>query len=276
MLFLICFLIFPLTVYADLGPKDLLTVYVENPPEGLYYLDLLTKEGTQHSSADIKDNVQNYEMYKLLYRYEDKGWLPALAGGKSLMIGSLTGKRDGSRMVHQFTYREVPKTYRIIIVTEDGDVRATDEYTRKALQSSIIYNYATQNAETPSVLATYLVQFAITFTFTLLIEGILLLAFRISLRKNWKPFLAVNFVTQILLTFTVGVALMKDGPMLAFFIQVPTEIVILIAETGVYQKIITGVNIQRKTAYAIAANLASWLGGLFLLDSLFNFLVRIL
>ena len=34
-------IIFAFPVFADMGPKPQVTVRVENPPEGLYYLDLL-------------------------------------------------------------------------------------------------------------------------------------------------------------------------------------------------------------------------------------------
>ena len=44
---------------------------------------------------------------------------------------------------------------------------------------------------------------------TLVIEGVILLLFGFSLKKNWKAFLLVNIITQIFLTVTVGISLIK-------------------------------------------------------------------
>lgn len=141
-------------VYADMGPKDRLTVYVDNPPSELYYLDLLTQNARTYNNFydDGERETLNQEMIALLYSYESDGWKPALTEGTGVpMWGELTGHPDGNRMIHEFGYVGAPDTYRIIIVTESGKVFVSETYTRVALQSSITYDYATGTASVPPV-----------------------------------------------------------------------------------------------------------------------------
>ena len=262
--FLLLVLALPLTASADMGPKDSLTVYVENPPSEPYYLDLLTQNSHPYDNFHNPErDTFNQEMLALLYSYESEGWLPAFTEGTGIpLFGKLTGEPDGDRMRHHFSYFGVPDTYRIIIVTESGKVSVSEAHTRRALQSSVTYDYATNKTTAPSIWTETALQFLITFSLTLLLEGIVLLLFRISLKENWKVFLLTNLVTQIVLTFTVGLALIKSGTILAILIQVPLEIIILSGETTAYRFLLKGVSNKRKTAYGLVANLVSWIMGL--------------
>ena len=273
--FLICFFIFPITVRADMGPKDLLTVYVKNPPAEEYYLDLLTNEITTRYEPNY---ITDPQIITLLYHYESKGWLPALTNGGTggPMHGSLTGKPGKNRMIHKFSYVGVPQTYRIIIVTKSGKIHVTDAYTRKALQSSVTYDYATGKTTPAPLVSAYLAQFSLTFILTLLIEGVILLKFNINFKKNWKTFLSVNFITQLLLTLTVGLTLVKAGPLGAFFMQILMEFMILALEILAYRFTLIGVSNACKIKYAVAANLASWFAGFFLLQLCFELTAKIL
>ena len=268
---------FPLTASADMGPKDSLRVYVENPPNEEYYLDLLTQKTRPYDNFYDDERKYDTHMLSLLYRYADEGWKPAFTEGTGLPLGGdLIGKSVDNRMLHEFGYYGLPDTYRIIIVTQSGEIAVSDAYTRAALQSSITYDYATGKATVPSVFVTYLIQFATTFLLTILIEGVILLLFRINLRENWKAFLITNLITQILLTFTVGIALIKGGTIGAYIVQFPVEIVIVIAETLVFRHFFKGVSGKRKVAYGITANLVSWLVGFLLISGMFTFLTKIL
>lgn len=280
---------------ADMGPKDSLTVYVEHPPDELYYLDLLWQPSGNDTFV-LNSNLQgNYDaaMLSLLYSYEDEGWLPALAEGTGIpMWGDLTGIPSGERMVHVFGYFGLPQTYRIIVVTQSGAVTVTEPYTRTSLQSSVYYDYAVGSTYiTEDDIAgdtkddgvtlqptwqAYAAQFALTCTLTLLLEGIILLLFRISLKENWKVFLLVNVITQVLLTCTVGIALVRSGPTTAHLIQVPAELVILAGETLVFRRFMKGASNKRKIAYGITANAVSWLAGALLLNQLFLLLAKLL
>ncbi len=265
-------------IYADMGPKDKLTVYVENPPSQAYYLDLLTENSRSYNNfhQDGEREALDKEMVELLYSYKKEGWMPALTEGTGApMWGSLIGKADGNRRVHTFGYVGVPDTYRIIIVTESGNVTVSEVYSRKALQSSISFDYATGKAVVTPTFLLYIMQFCWTFSITLLIEGIILLLFGFKLKSNWKVFVLINFITQIFLTATVGIALIKSGTFSAHFIQFPVELAILIIEVLAYKRFLVGNSNKRKITYGIIANLISWIGAFFLINYLFQFLVKI-
>ena len=268
-----------ITASADMGPKDRLTVYVKNVPAEPYYLDLLTRYTRPYNNfpADSSRESFNQEMLALLYSFESDGWLPALTEGTGLpMWGNLIGTPDGDRMVHKFGYVGVSGTYRIIIVTESGNVSVSETHTRAALQSSVTFDYAANESHVPPVLYSYVLQFFITFTLTLLLEGIVLVLFGISLKKNWLTFLLANLITQIILTLTVGLTLIKSGTFSAHLIQVPAELIITAAEAVAYRFLLKGIGNKRKIAYGITANLVSWLAGFFLLNYMFLLLNRLL
>ena len=270
-----------ITASADMGPKDRLTVYVKNAPTEPYYLDLLTQytrpyDNFPNDSGSSRESF-NPEMLALLYSFESDGWFPALTEGTGFpMWGNLVGTPDSDRMIHKFGYVGVPGTYRIIIVTESGVVAVSETHTRAALQSSVTFDYASKESHIPPVLYSYVLQFFITFTLTLLLEGIVLVLFGISLKKNWLTFLLVNLTTQIILTLTVGLTLIKSGTFSAHLIQVPAELIITAAEAVAYRFLLKGIGNKRKIAYGITANLVSWLTGFFLLNYMFLLLNRLL
>ncbi len=80
-------------------------------------------------------------------------------------------------------------------------------------------------------------QFLATYPATLLIESLILILFGFSLKKNWKSFVLINLITQILLTFIIFGAMYKQGSMAAIFFYIPFEIIILIIEAKLFKKI---------------------------------------
>ncbi|MEA1959688.1 MAG: hypothetical protein U9N81_00040 [Bacillota bacterium] len=268
--------VLPLTASADIGPKDSLTIYVENPPSEQYYLDLLTQSSSTYENfnKDGERETLNDQMVDLLYAYQNEGWMPALTEGTGVpMWGDLVGEPAGDKMVHHLGYVGLPDTYRIVIVTESGNVAVSDTYTRQALQSSITFDYETGQAVVPNIWISYLIQFITTCIPTLLIEGMILLLFGFKFKENFKIFLLVNIFTQIFLTATLGAALIKGGTLSAYFTQFPVEIIILVTEAMIYYKFLIGKSPKRRFVYGIAANLASWAIGFFLLSYQYKLLV---
>ncbi|NLY70952.1 MAG: hypothetical protein GX076_04640 [Clostridiales bacterium] len=268
----------PITAYADMGPKDSLTVYVINPPAETYYLDLLTQKAESYNNFHEGEREKlNQNMLSLLYSYENEGWKPALVEGTGLpMWGDLIGKPSEKGYVHKFGYVGVPDVYRIIIVTESGNVSVSDVLTRKSLYSSVTYDYSTGHTTVPSLWNSYLVQFFTTLIPTLIIEGIILLLFGFALRENLKIFILTNIVTQIVLTLTVGLALIRSGPITAYLFQFPIEVIILIIESIIFARYLKGNSRKRRIAYGIVANLASWGFGFFFLSHQFILLSKIM
>lgn len=103
-----------------------------------------------------------------------------------------------------------------------------------------------------------LLYFCIVFPSALLLEGLILLPFKLSLAKNWRPFLLVNLATQTALTFTVGLALVRSGTAAALVTQFPAGLVVMIAESLLYEGLFKTQKPKTALAYGMVANLASW------------------
>ncbi len=275
---LLCAVLFTAPIYADMGPKDSLTVYLENPPEELYYLDLLYKTDREQTCSNLtEDELTSLNADMLTAVRENKFALTAaLVDGTGIpTFGSLIGQADGLRMIHTFGYYGLPDTYRIIIVTESGKVHVSEEFTRKAMQSSISYDYRSGTAEIPPLWQQYILQFLYTFLMTLLLEGALLLLFRFSLRKEGGIFLLVNLVTQTAMTVLVGHAMIHGGTVHAILRLLICEPFIMAAESAAYAFLFRTHSRGRRIACGICSNLVSWIAGLLSCNMLYSLIVRI-
>jgi len=260
-------LLLPFTACADVGPKPSIKLIVLNPPEDEYYLDLLIDYDKKSTYSNIReDDEYDENMISILREYNEDGWRPALVTGtKAPLFGKLTGVREGDTMVHKFSYVGTPERFKVILVEKSGKVTVSEDIKRKAFESTVYYDYAKNKIWEASASLSYIKQFTMTFTATLIVEGIMLILFRFSLRKNWKPFIMVNLFTQILLTLIVFSAMYFAGSMAAFLLYIPFEIGILLIETKLYKKYLKEHSIRRRILYAITANMISFLLGMWVI-----------
>lgn len=268
-------MLFSMTIcsHADMGPKPEVTILVKNPPEGTYYLDLLVPFDSEYDN--LGDTRASYDatMLAVLENYEEDGWYAALVHGTGIpMWGDLVGEADGAYMSHTFGYFGVPNDFKIIIVTQDGNVHISDEIHRTTYQSTITYDFETGAITQANIVGSYALQFVMTFVPTLLIEGVVLLLFRFSLRKNWLPLLVVNLITQIAMTAILGTAMFRGGLLNSYLLFVPVEIGILFFEMLIYAKFLKQHSLKRRICYALVANITSAIAGWFLLG--FEFWVQ--
>ena len=254
---------------ADTGPKPQLTVKVTNPPEELYYLDLLAEGDWEHAGD------ADYSGLDWSYSEEE---IAALGSNGAPMWGDLLGEDTGNgTRLHTFGYVGVPDTYRILLVTQSGETWLSDTCTRHSLQSSVTVDWASKTVDLPPVWAAYLLQFLCTLLPTLLIEGALLFIFGYRSRKSWRSFLLVNLVTQGGFAAYLAVSVMQNGAnaWMTVFFYLPIEIVITLAELLLYRWLLTEKSKSRAAVYAISANVCSAAFGLWLIDPLWHFLVTI-
>ena len=111
---------------------------------------------------------------------------------------------------------------------------------------------------------------------TLLIEGVLLLAFGYRSRRSLLVFLLVNLVTQGGFALYLAATVLNHGMSgwsLLFYI--PIEIIITAVELLCYRRLLTEKGKGRATGYAIVANVCSATVGLLLIDPLWRFIVSI-
>jgi len=267
--------LFPLTAHADLGPKPSITVILHNPPQGEYYLDLLINKDLPFDNLTEEEKAA-YDPIKLheLESYDHDGWYAGLAHGTGIpMFGTLMGEMKDGRMYHTFGYFGVPDQYKIIIITPDNQIKVSEEIRKVAFQETIVLDYSTMAIEAqPSIFPAFGKQFLMTFIPTIVIEGILLILFGFSLKKNWLVFLGVNLVTQLIMTAILGTVLIRSGLFSSYIAFIPVEIGIIAAEVIAYKNLLKGHSNNRKIAYAIVANMVSAVIGILLVSYELSFI----
>lgn len=268
---------------ADSGPKPQLIVRMQNVPEEPYYLDLLAEGDPDPEYLDFcldwnypekERAVLDPELLQALRDSVPKGWFACVAQGNQgrPIYGALTG--DGN--LHAFGYVGVPDTYRVIIVTKGGESWVSEPLTRHALQCSAQLDWAEKTLSAPPVWVGYVLQFLSTCVPTLVIEALILLLYGYKWNTSWKPFLAVNLVTQGAFSLFFSVTAMSQGiGFLFLFLFIPAEVVIAITESLLYRRFLIGRGTSTAVAYGLTANAASAILGVFLADPLWRFVVSI-
>lgn len=271
------------TAFADFGPKPQLVVKIADKPAELYYLDILAEgnfdgadgyPGIQWSYPEEEAAALDQGLLEALRAAVPEGWHACTAEGSTgaPMWGDLAGE-DGA---HTFGYVGVPSKYRILIVTKSGETWISEVCRREALQSSATVDWMAKTVKTPSVLVGYALQFLATLAPTLLIEGLLLLAFGYPWGENWRAFLGVNLATQGALAIIMSFSIIRSGagfwPMITF---VPIEIAIAVAEAYLFRRMLKGHSKGRAFAYGLTANTASAVAGWFLAEPVWRWIVSI-
>ena len=285
-LLLLTAMLLTVSALADSGPKAQLTVKVVNAPNELYYLDLLAEGEYEHegdsdfsSLSDEERAALDADMLAALRAAVPDGWHACLAQGVNgpPIWGDLVGEDAGNgTQLHTFGYVGVPDTYRILIVTKSGESWVSDTLHRATLQSSVTVDWAARTASAPSAGVAYALQFLCMLLPTLLIEGVLLLAFGYRSRRRWLVFLLVNLVTQGGFALYLAVTVLNHGVSgwsLLFYL--PIELIITVVESLLYRRLLTERSWERAVGYAIVANVCSATVGLLLIDPLWRFIVSI-
>lgn len=247
-------------VLYSAAPIPQLKIKVKNAPNELYYLDLLKNSPSGRSNIKHLEDY-NRDMIDLLFSFEDDGWYPAFAGGTNAPLwGDLIGVKESDRVTHTFEYFGLPLIYRIIIVTESGDVQVSSDMTREtmSMQSSVTYDYKTGSFITTPPWFLFLVRFVIICMPGILIELIMLKLFKFRLRHNWKPVLLMNLLTQLLLIITISVTLNNTAKILnTYLLLIPTELAMFSIELFIGVKFLQGRTPNLKVIYIVCANFVS-------------------
>ena len=265
------------TALADTGPTSRLTVKVKNAPQELYYLDLLSMEGSPRYPSLTEEELAalDPDLYSALLAAIPAGWHGCVSQGTdgAPIWGSLTPDENGC---HTFSNYGVPWTYRVLMVTESGEVFLSEVQTRRMLQSSVTVYWAAKSLSAAPLWAGYALELLSTLVPTLLLEGLLLAPLGLWNRRNLLVFLAANVATQLAMFLTLGTTALKEGVDFGYYLLfIPLELVILLAETVAYRRLFTETSKRRATVYGISANLCSAVLGWFLAEPVWKFIVSI-
>lgn len=246
-----------------------LVVKVVNGPEGAYRLDLLEEE---EPGQAVNPNIlpredrdrPDADLGEALQAAVPEHWRACMAQGTVLPLHESILWEEG---VHRFYYLGVPRTYRILVVTESGESWVSDTLERGALQTSVTVDWAAKTARVPPVWRAYALQILLTLLPALLAEFLLLLAFRLDWRKNWKVFLTVNLVTQGILSCVLGILVVRDGFISRWMLLfLGAEVVIAFVEAFLYRRFLQSPSRRYAFTYGLAANAAAATLGWFMVD----------
>lgn len=169
-------------------------------------------------------------------------------------------------------FKDVPSPgpFRVAVLHEDNMLLVTDEAERSRAMQTFSINAQTGEIATSPIGFGLLQQFACTYVTTILIEMVVLLKFGFKLGDNIGPFLLVNLATQILMTLTYGRMSLNGDWGQAIFWAFAIEAVIFVIESIAYARFLRGQTRARRVAYAITANLASFVIGTLLITPVYT------
>ncbi len=252
----------PVSARADMGPKPSMTIHVENPPSGTYYLDLLVPDEASYETFDNQDwnHLSEAQMdaeiiANLRTAARDAGgegtWHLAMLDGTLMpMYGEIQSADD----TFQYDYHGVPDRFRIVIATKDG-ARLSPVQQRCRLWQEFTYDYAANTVITDNSWRDYAKQFLSSLLPTLLIEGLLLIPFGFWDERNRRVFLGVNIATQLLLTIVTGWCMAQGMTLYRYFVFGPLELVIWVIEAAVYRRTLKSERPEaHPVLYALCAN----------------------
>ncbi len=267
LLLLVTVLIFmniPAVVSADAGPKPNITIKAVNMPDQLCYMDLLV-EVDKPGETDPEYLTDEYqgEMVSLLSQYYKDGWGAAVVNRENIIFNDIKCNIVDGECTKSFGYMP-PDRFRIIVVTEDGNIRVSNIVDKKVFDTTVDFDYSSGMAEERAVMPGFLYKFIITLILTLLIEGLLFLPFKFGFKKYWGWLLGVNVFTQLFLYAAIVFGTYTGGIIFAIIMYILAEVFIFISETIAYTFILKSRPAGYRIGYAIAANTVSLIAGLIL------------
>lgn len=247
------------TALANSAPPDYqITVKISNRPEEPYCLDLL--EETENQTERLPKEGIDQALLAALRDAVPQGWTAC-----SLSVGQweeyFQGDLVGEQGVHRLHGRRIPRVFRLLIVTQSGETWVSEPMERETLRTTVLIDWEQKTVRTPPLWLLYAGQLLSTLIPTLVIEGLVLLLFRYSWKKNWKPFLIINLITQTGLHLFLAYAVLHGGLynlIFALYFMVPIELIIALIEANLYKIYLCDYTKRRAFWYGITANAASY------------------
>ncbi len=261
-------LLVPIPIQADKGPKPDMDVEIVNPPEGAYYIDVLQRydKFPNGYGSDFEDDGYDspveIEMKHKIQSYWDGEWAARMGGN----IGAAY-LHSNEKHCYNFDY-DLDGYLRIIIVTDELEVRVSEPFFRQQLDSEVVVDAETMKVTEIYMRGSEIPRFFKCLLFTMLTEAIILVLFDLFTLKNIRIILLLNVITQLYLHLGITVIerLLGVTNILFWFIAY-AEFRILIAELVAYAH--TFVNRKQEkdefvaALYAIFANHLSFVIGLY-------------
>lgn len=230
-----CLICLSTTVFAaDQGPKPSIKITIKNPPEGDYYVALLESGNgpmLNEYEYDVEYGyVDENPINEIFYSYFEDGYRLHLSPVGSNILPSCDNHE------YRFGYM-VPGTFKVMVVTADGQVFVSNDITRKAFHAECVYDHQTGilvERMTFRSTAKYLTTAIICYVITLVLEAFILRLFHYPYGRNKRPFILINTVTQVFLNFVVVIVPLAikslSSSMMTAFLWLFAEIIVIVIE----------------------------------------------
>ncbi len=253
----LCFLnLFTRPVFADIGPKPSVTIFVDNAPDKSYYVTLLAKSdtGPWHQISDISgmsvDSEEEKKAVQLFLDYEDSDGFFLLCN----MSTDMKGKDE-----FRWSYYP-PDEFKIAICCpQEGNVYVSEAMERDAFYSYFRVTYGSNPlpAAEESHLGRVFLESLFRVAVTIAVELFLAYLFGYRLKKQLLTIGIVNIITQMILNvFLVFFDYYGGG--LMWMVMFPIgEIIVFVVELIVYVLTIGREKKGKTFLYTLLANAAS-------------------
>jgi hypothetical protein len=268
--FVACFLfIGTVTVHADIGPKESISVEIIGIEDQDYTVTFVGKETTPPYRYWEDDA---YLEYNPIMEYNDEVGYH--------FVGDYWVE-EGNSTVRWGYYP--PSPFKIIIMTDDGTMYVSKALNKYAFSSyykvDLTNSLTTEPNEDGFVLmddiernysyGREITSFSLRLVLTILIEIAIAWLFVFRKKKELHFILIVNIITQVFLNGVLNMISYKEGPLDAIMMLIELEFLILLIESVAYSFRFKKNGI-RAVLYAFIANVASFLIGILIYGLLYS------
>ena len=268
---------FPLIAYADVGPKQAVTVDFKGLDGETYYATLLSRESTTgpyrvinedepYSAISSREETENPAVFKKFVEYKDKDGL--------YFIQFMQNCSETHRL--NWSYHP-PYEFKILIYFPETDTFVVSEetYEKYAFNSYFTADLSGQNNDITEhskmvVTKSYnygseILSLIIRIILTIAIELGIARLFGLRDRKAFKFIVITNVVTQIILNITLSIINYHMGGLAFFLFYILLELFVFAFEAIIYTICLQEyARTRRLVLYALTANAASFFGGIVL------------
>ena len=275
--FLICFIIvfsFSVTAFADIGPKPSVRITFKGVESGTEYYGTLLSERKSTGPSSAWDGVEGHEQH---YNYNREIW----------QVFADYTDTDGYYFLQEvwectdtnqlnWTYYP-PSPFKILLYFPSTDTYfVSDIYERYAFDSyytvDLAENFTAEkliSAQKSYDFTWEMISLVARIAATILLEIAIAFIFGYREKQTLKFIAAVNILTQIALNVGLNIVNYNSGSMAFTLSFVLFEVIVFVVEALIYSLMLgkfskKPANKGKSTAYAFAANFASFAIGLWL------------
>lgn len=275
----VCILIgiLPMTVKADTGPKPSVNVTICGIENEEYYATLLSESRStgpasvyDGSYAFYQEGDEEYEIWKKFVEYQDSDGFYFLQ--EFWECTDTDEFRWGYYPPSPFKILLYFPEYDSFVVSEVYERYAFDTYYTVDLTGVDIQNTAVTavvEAEKNYDYSLELASLAARIVITVLLELAVAWVFAFREKRQLLFLAVVNIITQIILNLLLNGINYKQGQRAFVFYYILLELLVFLIEAAAYSRILPKVSAgavkrRRATLYALAANLVSFIAGLWI------------